>query len=159
MRFPSFTRQDAWVYGSLLLAVVCGAGFVATPFVRRHRLAEGIRPRIHRGQPMPEVIAAAEDALGARRVLALGGSSMYYIVTAACEDRYWWLLRDWGRDDRAEFRLHVAGSQATVNSSVDHTFRFVAANANGCTVDIYPSGIVFTVGDDGRVAEIEPPRR
>jgi hypothetical protein len=158
MWFRSFTRQDAWVYGSLLLAVLGGAAFVAVPFVRRDWLAEGIRSRIHRGQSMPEVLAAAEEAIVAQGVLAPGNSFMYYAVTVHCEDRSWWLLRDWGRDDRAEFRLHVAGSETRVTSSPDQTFRFAEANANGCTVDIQPGGIVFALGDDGRIAAIEPPR-
>jgi hypothetical protein len=108
---------------------------------------------------MPEVLAAAEEALAAQGGLVPGKPLMYYLVTVHCEDRSWSLLRDWGRDDRAEFRLEVAGSEAMVTSSADEAFRFAEANASGCTADIHPSGIVFTIGDDGTVAEIEPPSR
>jgi hypothetical protein len=164
MRFPSFTRQDAWVYGSLLLTVLCGASFVAVPFVRRHWLAEGIRSRVHQGQSMPEVLAAAEEALAAAQgVLVPGNSFMYYLVTVHCEDRLWSLWRDSGGDGGAEFRVHVAGSDTPLPSfpervppTRDEVFRFAEANARGCTVHISPGEFGFTIGDDGRVGTLQP---
>jgi hypothetical protein len=165
-RFLPFTRQQAWVYGSLLVSVLGGATLVAAPFVLRHWLADGIRSRIHPGQSMPEVLAAAEEALLAPGIWAPGRSFRYYLVTVNCEDRLWALWRDWGSDGRAEFRIHVAGSDTPLPSfpervppTLDEVFRFAEANARGCAVDVSPSDIVLTVGDDGRVAEIKPPRR
>jgi hypothetical protein len=108
---------------------------------------------------MPEVLAAAEGALTAQGVLLPCNAFMYYVVTVHCEDRSWFLLRDWGPDDRAEFRLHASGSETTTTSSADQAFRFAEANARGCTVDVHPGGVVFTVGDDGRVTAIEARQR
>jgi len=159
-------RQDAWVYGSLLLTALCGASLPIIVTVQMHWVSESIRSRIHPGQTISEVLSAAEATLAAQGVLTSRRALMTYMVTVHCDDRLWSLWRDSGRDGGAEFRIHVAGSDTPLHSlpervppTRDEVFRFAEANARGCTVHVSANGIVVTVGDDGRVAEIEPPRR
>jgi hypothetical protein len=165
MRFPSFTRQQAWVYGPLLTALG-GAALLAVPFIQVYWMSARIRSRLHPGQSMPLVLAAIEESLDAQRIPTTRCCFMTYVLTVSCEDRLWALFRDAGRDGRPAFRIHVAGSDTPLPSlpervppTVDEVFRFAEANARGCTVHVNPSGVVVTVGDDGRIAAIEPPRR
>ena len=164
MRFPSLTRRESWVYATILTAM-CGASPIIVTAVQMHCVSESIRSRIHRGQSMPEVLSAAEKALAAQGVLTSRRALMTYVVSVHCEDQLWLLWRDPGGDGRAEFRIHVAGSEAGHASfreraplTTDEVFRLAEANARGCTVHIGPGGLEFAVGDDGRVAAVEPPQ-
>ena len=158
MRLPSSTRRQSWVYG-LLLTVLCGAMLVAIPFLQTRWLWEEIRSRLHPGQSMPEVLTAVEEALDVQRIPATRCCFMTYFMTAECGDRFWALSRDSGRGGAAEFRILEPQVRSEGHLTTSQAFRFVEANANGCTVDVNAGRVVFTVGDDGKVEAMAPSRR
>jgi hypothetical protein len=175
MRFPSFTRQDAWVYGSLLLTVLGGPAFLAIVTIQTRMemrlLSDGLRSRVRVGQSMSQVLAAAEETLAVQGILTMRPNVKTYFMAIDCGEAFWSLWRDSGRDGRAAFRMHVfdasarsetgsSSSPATKRAPLtrDEAFIFADANASGCTVSVDADRLRFTIGNDGKVAAIEPQR-
>jgi hypothetical protein len=131
------------------------------------QLTDRLRPRLQVGQSMPEVLTAAEDTLAE---LVTRPFFMTYFLTAACPDRLWAIQREAGPDGGAAFSIvgpSVGFGPASSPSPAagrrplakDEAFRFADAHARGCTVSVDAGQLVFTVGNDGKVASIAPPQQ